>query len=168
MKKLTEFEWQLLQNGAVNLYKKVSIFEEDCKELIKLGYNVCEIDCSSISNFITDITHALNWEGQFGYSPWNGNLNALNDAMRATSLGNQGKFSLACRKFHKLVEADELLAMKFLHYLELNSRGHLLEGCLFVGLIQTENPYFDTEPLGGSSANWNNREWLMKDRGIQS
>jgi len=41
-----------------------------------------------------------------------------------------------------------------------------LEGCLFIGLIQTRDPYFHQENLGGRSANWNNKEWLTKNRGI--
>jgi hypothetical protein len=166
MKKLTEIEWRLLQNGAINLYKDETIFEEDCKSLKKVGYKVFHINCDSILTFTTDITNALDWENQFGYSPWRGNLDALNDAMRDTTLGNKGKLSLACRNFHKLVKADKNMAIKFLHLLEYNSRNHLLEDCLFIGLIQTRNPRFDAENLGNRSANWNSKEWFHKDRGI--
>ena len=166
MKELTEIEWQLLQNGSINLYKDEVLFEEDCELLKKVGYKVAYIDCSSLLSFETDITEALEWKKQFGYSPWGGNLDALNDGMRDTTLGYNGKFTLACKNFHKLVKVNKNMAMAFLDLLEYNSRNHLLDGCLFIGLIQTGDPHFSPENLGGRSANWNHKEWLHKNRGI--
>jgi hypothetical protein len=36
-----------------------------------------------------------------------------------------------------------------------------LEDSLFIGLIQTRNGNFNPENLGGRSANWNRKEWLI-------
>jgi hypothetical protein len=166
MKKLTEIEWRLLQNSSINLYKDETIFEEDCKSLKKVGYKVSQVNCDSVLTFTTDITNALDWKNQFGYSPWNGNLDALNDAMRDTTLGHKGKFALACKNFHKLVKADKNMAIVFLDLLEYNSRNHLLENCLFIGLIQTRDGHFNPKNLGSRSAQWNSKEWLNKNRGI--
>ena len=166
MKELIEIEWQLLQNGSINLYKDEVVFEEDCESLKKVGHKVAYIDCSSLLSFKTDLTEALVWKQQFGYSPWSGNLNALNDGMRDITLGYNGKFTLACKNFHKLVKTDKKMAMAFLDLLEYNSRNHLLDGCLFIGLIQTRDPHFSPENLGGRSANCNHQEWLHNNRGI--
>jgi len=166
MKKFTDIEWRLLQNGAVNLYKDETIFEDEAQALKKVGYRVTYINCDSLDQFKADITDALKWESQFGYSPWSGNIDALNDAMRDTTLGHNGKFALACRNFHKLFKSDKSMAIHFLDLIEYNSRNHLLESSLFIGLIQTRDPRFDEKAklLGGRHAHWNHKEWFIKDR----
>lgn len=145
---LASLEWRLLQNGAINIYSNKNIIKSHYEQLEKEGYQIEILRCDTKETFEHDITMTLNWKEQFGYSPWNGNLNALNDAMREMNISKNGKLVLVCENFHKLVKIDSNCAIAFLDLLEYNSRNHLLVGCRTIGLIHTEDTHFHAYPLG--------------------
>ena len=55
--------------------------------------------------------------------------------------------------------ADAILDM-----LEYAARDHLLWSCALIVLVQTDDPAYECEPIGGRRANWNGREWFATDR----
>lgn len=86
---LERADWPLLQNGAVNLFHKKSVFEETAKQLTDLGYHVAHIRCKTPEEFKTDISTELDWDGQFGYKDWDGNLDALNDGLSSPPMNEK-------------------------------------------------------------------------------
>jgi hypothetical protein len=108
----------------------------------------------------------LRWKEQFGYEPWTGNLNALNDGMRDYPFGPSGRSALVLVGFHHLVAKSEELAQAVLDIFESAARNHLLLGKLLIALVQTDDPHYFCSGLGCRSANWNPREWLEAKRGL--
>lgn len=159
-------DWPLLQNGAVNLFYKASVFKETISSLTDLGYDIVYVQCDTVEQFKADISIALHWEDQFGYKVWNGNLDALNDGFASAPMNEKGQLAIACHNFEKLCLKDKKLADGFLDILEYQSRNHLLFSERLIALIQTNDPYFECYELGSRAANWNRKEWLNSDRGI--
>lgn len=159
-------DWRLMQNGAVNLFWRAELLEEAQRELAGLGYEMIDIAFTNLDQFKLDLSAALKWEAQFGYSQWGGNLNALNDGLSWFSNEGPQRVALCITRFHGLWSADKRLAKHLLHRIEYESRNALLVGKHLIGLIQTNNAEFHIEGLGGRGANWNDREWLMAKRGL--
>jgi len=163
---LERADWPLLQNGAVNLFYKNSVFEAAAKQLTDLGYHVAHVRCNTSGEFKADISVALNWEGQFGYKDWNGNLDALNDGLSSPPMNEKKLLAIACNNFEKLYVSDKKLAAGFLDIFEYQSRDHLLFSERLIALIQTNDPNFKSGELGSRTAMWNAKEWLNSDRGL--
>ena len=158
-------DWQLLQNGAVSLFWQPSVLDDAQQALAALGYEIAEISCEA-GRFKAEMSRALKWQEQFGYSPWTGNLDALNDGLRHVPFGPSGRMALTLRRFHELVAVDADFAWKVIDLIEYNARDLLLEGKLLIGLVQTDDNLYACPPLGGRSVRWNGQEWLDKDRGL--
>ena len=72
-------DWRLLQEGAVSLFWKPQVLDAAKDDLKQLGYEILDIECGhGVEHFRAQVSLALRWEEQFGYSPWTGNLDALN------------------------------------------------------------------------------------------
>ena len=112
------------------------------------------------------MSSALKWQEQFGYEPWTGNLNALNDGMRYYPFGPSGRSALVLTGFHHLVAADCERAHIILDIIETAARDHLLEAKLLIALVQTDDPRYSCSDIGGRNARWNSREWLDANRGL--
>jgi hypothetical protein len=104
--------------------------------------------------------------GQFGYGPWNGNLNALNDGFRGYPFADAGRSALVLEGFHGLVAMDGDFAHQVLDIIERQARNHLLLGKILICLVQTDDNRYNCAAIGCRSANWNPREWLNADRGL--
>ncbi len=162
---LNSVDWPLLQNGAVNLFKNLTYFVEAQTDLKAAGYEVGYVDCrSGIKSFCAQLSDVLNWSEQFGYDEWTGNLDALNDAFDTYPFGVSDKSALAFEAFDQIVNEDADFAFGILDIIERSSRNHLLFSRRFIALVQTSNPGYSCENIGGRSANWNPKEWLQADR----
>jgi hypothetical protein len=157
-------DWDLLQNGAVNLYRRVELYEDDLAALKALGYAVADIDFQSMPSFHEDVSKALDWQKLFGYPDWQGSLDALNDGFGSLELGDGEGFGFGVRNFHRLWSQDRRLATTLADIIEDTSRSHLLMGGRLIGLFQTNNADLDLGTLGGRQAQWNRREWLRTNR----
>jgi hypothetical protein len=103
----THSDYSLLQNGAVNLFWRKEPFEKSLNELRKLGYTLISIRFESIESFLVQLSEGLRWHDQFGYAPWTGNLDALNDSLRdPPSFSPSGCLAICIEDFDKLVSAD--------------------------------------------------------------
>ena len=160
-------DWPLLQNGAVNLFWKQELFEEARRALEGLDYEILAIDCrSGWHAFQHQISAMLKWREQFGYAPWNGNLDAFNDGLRDFPFGPPKQSALALEGFHVLVEEARDRADAVLDMLEYAARDHLLWSNALVVLVQTDDPRYKCAPVGARRANWNRRECLDSNRGL--
>ncbi|WP_137861675.1 MULTISPECIES: barstar family protein [unclassified Sphingomonas] len=158
-------DWPLLQNGAVNLFHSPEILADACADLAALGYALAEISCRDGSpGFERQFADLLRWQDQFGYLPWSGNLDALNDAMAGYPFGSSGKSALVLDGFHLIADADRDRAHALLDIFESASRDHLLFGHILVVLVQTDDATYACPGIGGRSANWNAREAARRRR----
>ncbi|MGI9383521.1 MAG: hypothetical protein ACR2PO_10230 [Methyloligellaceae bacterium] len=160
------YDWDLLQNGAINLYFKHAVFEEAITSLEQLGYHIIRLRFDNEKQFEADMTRALKWQQQFGYSPWNGNLDALNDGFRDEPFNSADDTAFCIENFQACVAHDGYMATTLLDILARTSRNYLLFGKRLIGLIQTNDPEFDRDGLGGTTTHWNEAEWLNSARGL--
>lgn len=164
--KTDRYDWRLLHWGAVNLYWRMEIFESDIAELVELNYRIIRLRFDNASQFQNDLSAALKWREQFGYFPWTGNLNALNDGFKCEPLESADDNAICIENYNALVRDDEQLSVELLNMIEYHSRNYLLLGKRLIGLVQTNDPAFYCRNIGGRRANWNQAEWLNSARGL--
>src|SRR5262245_13543016 len=99
-------DWPLLQNGAITLYWRIELFEAAINSLNKLSYRVLRLRFNEPQKFMVDISEALKWRQQFGYEPWTGNLDALNDAFRYEPFDSADDSAFCIENFQAAVEHD--------------------------------------------------------------
>ncbi len=153
-------DWPFLQNGHVNLFVNSLILDTAVTQLSDLDYRIAELDCSSEAAFFRSVSAALKWTEQFGYSDWNGNLDALNDAMRAETDILTDRFLLVARNFHQARDFSEDIFNTFWDIFEFQGRDALLFGQAKIGFVQVDSRSTELGSLGARRANWNNQEWL--------
>ncbi len=159
-KKRTDFP--LLQNGAVNLFYRKSVFEGVIADLEKLDYRIVKIVYTDMAAFREELSSKLEWKKRFGYHPWTGNLDALNDGLCPGELENGGKTAICIEDFDRLYQEDDKLGFALLDMIESNSRQWLLFGERLIALIQTNDRDFQCEGVGSNSAHWNQKEASVK------
>ncbi|QMW24324.1 hypothetical protein [Sandaracinobacteroides saxicola] len=160
-------DWPLLCGGAINLFWSPVVLARAQQALVALGYEVAEVSCGSQPpSFEVQISRALKWLEQFGYEPWSGNLNALNDALQHYPFGPSRRAALVFTGFHHLVGSDPNLARVILDIIECSARDHLLESKLLIALVQTDDPHFSCSDIGCRAAKWNDAELINTNRGL--
>ncbi|WP_419901743.1 hypothetical protein [Kiloniella sp.] len=159
-------DWPLLQNGAVHLYWKPEVYEDAIQSLKTLNYRIMNIHYENIDQFKSDLSSSLKWQEQFGYSPWDGNLNALNDGIREEPFNSSDRNAICISNYQALASDDKYFAFKLLDLIARHSRDYLLFGKVLIGLIQTNDPNFRCEGIGGTQASWNLSEWKNSSRGL--
>ena len=158
-------DWVFLQNGAVTLFWDPAVLGTAKEDLRQLGYEISEVTCNNDKqSFQAQLSEVLHWEEQFGYGPWRGNLNALNDGFREYPFTSRS--ALILESFHRLVATDSDFAHAVLDIIERQARNSLLLGKALICLVQTDDNRYDCAPIGCRSATWNRREWLHRDRGL--
>jgi len=108
----------------------------------------------------------LRWDEQFGYSPWNGNLDAFNDGLSGYPFPPSNKAVLALVGFHSLVRANKNSSDVVLDLLEYHSRQFLLFSKRLIVLVQTDDNRFLPPLAGGRTPQWNREEWMGQNRGL--
>jgi hypothetical protein len=160
-------DWSLLQNGAVSLFYNQGILKDATQSLAGLGYEILNISCrNGIGAFRQQFSQALKWEEQFGYTPWNGNLDALSDGIRHFPYRESGRAALVFDGFDKLVSEAPEMAHTVLDIIECEARDHLLWSKILIALVQTDDPRYDCPPIGGRSPRFNWAEWTNSARGV--
>lgn len=153
-------DYALLQYGAVNLFWRKPIFEESIAELKQLNYRIVKIQYTTMSTFREELSLGLNWENRFGYHPWNGNLDALNDGFFPRAATNESSTAICIEDYNLLYKEDNKLGFTLLDIIETNSRRWLLFGHRLLALIQTNDEKFKCEGIGANIAHWNRKEWF--------
>ena len=137
------------------------------KPLRELGYEIAEVSCNNgLRSFRTQLSEFLRWKEQFGYGPWGGGLDALNDGFWGYPFPNTGRSALVLEGFHGLVAMDGDFAHKVLDIVERQARYHLLLGKVLICLVQTDDNRYNCAPIGCRTAQWNPREWQDAHRGL--
>lgn len=159
-------DWELLREGAVTLYWRRALFERDVAWLREHDYSVHLVDCSDVVKFCDQMSRALRFAEHFGYEPWTGNLNALNDAIGCLEFGSHAGVAFCFSRIDLLAAADRQTAQAMLDILDLQSRECLLLGHRLLALAQTDDAAIQLEPVGARAVKWNREEWLDANRGL--
>ena len=157
---------KLLHDGAVHLFWQSAVLDEWCAELDALGYAIHVVDCADDLAMRTRLSEVLCWEEQFGYGPWTGNLDALNDGMSSFPFDGVEKAALVFLRFDLHVQRGQRAANGLLDVIERQSRNRLLRATRLLALVQTDDASFYTPELGGRCASWNPDEWSNASRGL--
>ncbi len=163
---LDRADWPLLQNGAVNLFWKNEIFDAALGQLKIIGYRVLKFDFTTLEQFKSDLSIAFEWQENFGYPNWTGNLDALNDGFRYGPFNLSDKIVIAIQNFDILVKQDADLSFHLLDMIERHSRDYLLFGKRLIGVIQTNDPKYECASIGATGAQWNSKECLNSSRNL--
>jgi len=159
-------DWQLLRDGAVTLFWNKDIFHKAMNSLRDLDYRILELPYETMPKFCESVSNSLKWKQQFGYTPWTGNLDALNDGIRGEPSASSDDTAICLSGFHNMVRDDSEWATALLDILEYQSRNYLLFGQRLIILVQTDNPNYQCKKIGGRQVQWNHEEWFDKSRGI--
>jgi len=167
-KPLIRADWPFLHFGAINLFWRREHYEAARASLRDFDYEIISLDCRDEDTFRINLSKALRWFELFGYEPWTGNLNALNDAFWRLRFGPSKRLALCIENYDRLVKSAPELAHALLDIVELTARNHLVDGCRLVALIQTHDPGFEAHDLGARSARWNLKEQFRSSRGLDA
>lgn len=156
----------LLRHGAITKFFSPAPFQRTIAELAKAGYRAHMIDADDATVFRAQMTRALRFKENFGYEPWTGNLDALNDAFRSVDFAGVAGVAFAFTRFDLLLAAEPRLAEGVVDVLESASREHLVAGSCLIGLVQSDDPRLELPPCGARPPTWNEEEWPNKARGV--
>jgi RNAse (barnase) inhibitor barstar len=163
-----EDEWgldrQILQRGAICLYFRPEVLEEDVKWFRENQYLIHQFDCAtwnSEDDFHTDVDQKLGFPDYYG-----GNLNAFNDCLSDIEVPDSSGTVLVFLRFDAFAKEFPQVAWNVLDIIETNSRRLLLTGQRLIALVQSDDPAISFEPVGACAVSWNSREWLNNNRGL--
>ncbi len=161
---LGRLDWRLMQNGAVVLYYRGEILDEDLHWLKEHGYRIVDFDCSrwkALDDFFTDVYVSIGFP-----KPILGNLDGLNDYLSQVEVPMESGCVLVLRRYHAFASLHRSFAQTVLDIIATNSRGKLLFGERFFALVQSDDPRIQFDPVGEGAVLWNPREWLNSSRGV--
>ncbi len=159
-----QLDWTLLQNGAITLYLRPQLLEEDVEWLREHLYRVDRFDCSgwfSESKMHEAFSSGLEFPEYYGRT-----LDALNDCISDIEVPLEGGRVLVLSRYDYFAAKVPHVAWSVLDLMEINSRRLLLFGRRLIILVQSDDPGISFEPVGGRPVMWNIREWLNKSRGL--
>ena len=157
-------DWSLMQNGAINLYLRPEFLQEDAEWLRSRGYRLDSFDCTA---WLTEesMHDALSTTLKFPHY-YGRNLAALNDCLSDLEIPEESGRVLVFHRYDAFAAKFPKIAWHVVDIVEHQSRLMLLVGLRLFALVQSDDPMISFDSLGAQSANWNGREWFMKDRGL--
>lgn len=158
-----QLDWMLLQNGAITLYRRSLLLEEDVEWLRGHDYRVDRFDCShwdSESAMHEAFSFGLGFPEYYGH-----NIHALNDCVSEIEIPVEGGRVLVLSRYDFFAAKFPDLAWSVLDVMEINSRRLLLFGRRLIILVQSDDPGISFAPVGGRPVMWNTREWSDESRG---
>lgn len=158
-----QVDWRLLQNGALSLYLRPTILEEDLAWLATHAYTIDRFDCrtwTTVAVIHSALATALKFPAYYGE-----NLDALNDCLSTLEIPDESGRVLVLEHFDVPARALSFTAHALLDIIAIQARQHLLFGRRLLGLVQTDEPELAFPPVGATPVTWNPREWLAAARG---
>ena len=156
-----------MEAGAVSLFSREDSLSQATVLLSARGYRIHGIDCGSWAAFVAGLAREFEWQAMFGYEPIPErlNLDAIDDAVRSLSFGEETGRVVILRTFDRLLVEDERRAKTILDIIANASRHHMLFGNRFFALCHLEDPDADVGEIGGQRPAWNTFEWA--ERGLK-
>ena len=149
-------DWLVLQNGAIALYHKRAILDEDRAWLAANAYELRDLDAGpwlSSADAHAAMKHALGFHD--GYAP---NLASLIDALADLRITREGGMAIVIRHFDSFARREPAFAAALLEAIESTSRRFLLFGRRFLALVQSDDKTLRLPPVGARPIVWNPRE----------
>ena len=146
----------MLQHGAVALYHRKSVLEEDRAWLLSNAYHVYEMDAGSWTT--TAEAHAAIAARLEFPSYYGANLAALVDCLGELRMPAAGGAALIFRRYDLFARREPAFATALLEAIESTSRHFLLFGRRFLALVQSEDATLRLPPVGARPIVWNPRE----------
>lgn len=136
-----QWDYELLQDGAVSGFRDEDQLDEVVGELTRLGYGVAQVGGGSG----TDLLHQLLGQVSMRYCGWSvANLDALRDTLRYVDFTGVTGWVLVIRQFDHTFNADPSWARMVCDIIAEVSYEHLLMGNRFLALLHSP----DDVPLG--------------------
>jgi len=159
-----QLDWELLRDGAINLYFRPEFLSEDVEWLRAHNYRLDSFDCSawlSEKDMHEALASGLEFPSYYGR-----NLDALNDCISDLEIPEESGRVLVFHRYDLFASKFPKAAWIILDIIETNSRHQLLFGKRLLTLVQSDDPRISFEPVGGRPAMWNRREWFNQSRGL--
>lgn len=163
-----DLAFQLLSTAPVTLFWKRDVLEETITWLRSHGYQIVVLDASTWSteaDLHRDMAAALHFPDYYGR-----NLDALNDCFRDVVAQSYGwapdatGLVLAFLGYDAFAQRFPSAGEIVLDILADHSRAAALVGRRLIGLVQSNDPDIEFEPVGATPVTWNDAEWLESRR----
>jgi RNAse (barnase) inhibitor barstar len=153
---------QLLLNGSVKLFWRNEILDRFISDISREGFDIYTLECSEwdINNYHNDLASTLDFPDYYGK-----NLDAFNDCL-SDMVPKEIGIVLVFKNYDSFAQRDPRAAYHILDIVQINSWRFLVEDIKLLAFVQSNDPTIDFPNLGGMSAEWNNEEWLNKNRGL--
>ena len=157
----SDIAFNILSDGPVSMYHDIKILDTDLKWFKGNNYTVYDFDASNwtIDQAHADIKEVMDFPDYYGH-----NLSAFNDCLGDTYSADHKGQVIVLRHFDTFFNNDKEFCLGLLDIIADNSRRWLLTGQRLIGIIQSDDPHFHTEKIGGHNPTWNRKEWLNVDR----
>jgi len=168
-------DWEILRDGGINLYLRREYLDEDIDWLRKQHYQVFLFDCTKWTSsevMHADFARTLSFPSYYGR-----NLDALHDCLEDDLfVPDIGGVALVLNRIDTYVKAhaatlkpiERTEAEIILDIFARATRYFLLTGRRFLTLLQSDDPQIRFDKLACVIADWNRRERLYKNRGLDS
>lgn len=157
-------DWHLFQNGGVVLYHKHQLLTEHTAWLLREGYQLRELDANGWKDsraFHEDVKRVFDFPAHY-----TANFASFVDSLAELEIAPGGAIAVLMRRYDRFAKAEPHLAWSVLDALETTSRRLLLTGRRLLSLVQSDDARIKFERVGAMPVNWNPREWLDSDRGL--
>jgi RNAse (barnase) inhibitor barstar len=154
-------DFRLAQNGFVTLFWQPAVLEVTLGELADLGYRVVTVDAASWASeadLHRELAALLEFPDYYGE-----NLDALNDCVRQLAEAERA-FALVLWHYDRFRARNPLVAHTVLDIVADQGRVAALTGHKLLCLVQSDDPDIRFAPVGATSVNWNDLEWLEAKR----
>jgi RNAse (barnase) inhibitor barstar len=159
-----ERDYFLMRDGAIVMYYRPQVLDQDIEWLKSRDYRVVQFDCTTWETE-KDMHHALAQSLGFPQAPYP-NLDGLNDYLSDIDVPENGGLVLVFRRYDSFDANYHSTAWHVLDILARMSRFFLLFGKRLMVLIQSDDPHIKFDPVGRYPVSWNSKEWLNKNRGL--
>jgi hypothetical protein len=167
----TRLDWKILRDGSIALYWRHAYLNEELEWFREQNYQIYSFNCAewTSAGMHADFERMFRFPSYYGH-----NLNALDECLQELSVPEAGGIAIVLNRFDAFSKgpgappppSGRPEAEIVLDILARTSRHFLLTGRRFLTLVQSDDPGIQFAKLGGYSAQWNEREWLDKNRGL--
>jgi hypothetical protein len=160
--------FNLVINTFVSLFWRTELLDETVRWLVDHDYEVVRLDAArwtSEADLHRDFAAALDFPDYYGE-----NLDALNDCLRGVAgyaFGTSPKATglvLALTGYDAFAARLPRVAYDVLDIIARQAREAMLIGHRMLGLVQSNDPDIEFEPVGATPVLWNPAEWLTANR----
>jgi RNAse (barnase) inhibitor barstar len=165
-------DWTVLRDGGVSLYWRSEILADDLQWFGSNGYRIVSFETA---DWLTEEQMHDSLKADLSFPEYYGkNLNALDECMwDDLVVPDAGGLVLVLNHYDQFAKADldagssgKKTADVVLDIFAGAIRYHMLFGRRLIILLHSDDPWIRFDGLGGTSARWNRREWLNKNREI--